>query len=166
MSHLSGDEELISKYSGIESYYEEVGARLAEMGHEVTVYCRSHFTPALSEYHGMRMVRLPTLRSKHLETLLHTLLSTAHALTQRYDVVHYHALGPALFSWIPRLFGTATTVTVQGLDWQRAKWGKTASRVLQLGERASVSFPPDNGGFSNSATPLSAGSHRRDCIHA
>ena len=89
----------------------------------------------------MRIVRLPTLRSKHLETLIHTLLSTAHALTQRYDVVHYHALGPALFSWIPRLFGTATTVTVQGLDWQRAKWGKTASRVLQLGKRASAHFP-------------------------
>jgi glycosyltransferase involved in cell wall biosynthesis len=136
-----GGRGLISKYSGIESYYEEVGSRLAEMGHEVTVYCRSHFTPALSEYNRMRIVRLPTVRSKHLETLLHTLLSTAHALTQRYDVVHYHALGPALFSWIPRLFGTATTVTVQGLDWQRAKWGKTASTVLQLGERASVLFP-------------------------
>jgi glycosyltransferase involved in cell wall biosynthesis len=136
-----GGRGLISKYSGIESYYEEVGSRLAEMGHEVTVYCRSHFTPALSEYNRMRIVRLPTLRSKHLETLIHTLLSTAHALTQKYDVVHYHALGPALFSWIPRLFGTATTVTVQGLDWQRAKWGKTASAVLQLGERASVLFP-------------------------
>ncbi len=136
-----GGRELISKYSGIESYYEEIGARLAETGHEVTVYCRSHFTPALSEYNGMRIVRIPTLRTKHLETLIHTLLSTAHALTQKYDVVHYHALGPALFSWIPRLFGTATTVTVQGLDWQRAKWGKTASTVLQLGERASVLFP-------------------------
>jgi len=41
----------------------------------------------------------------------------------------------------PKAFGTATTVTVQGLDWQRAKWGKTASTVLQLGERASVLFP-------------------------
>ena len=111
------------------------------MGHEVTVYCRSHFTPALSEYHGMRIVRLPTLRSKHLETLLHTLLSTAHALTQRYDVVHYHAWAPALFSWIPR-FWNRDHGYGEGLDWQRAKWGKTASRVLrELGERASVYFP-------------------------
>ena len=68
------------------------------MGHEVTVYCRNHFTPALPEHNGMRLVRLPTIRSKHLETVIHTLLSTAHALTQRYDLVHYHALGPALFS--------------------------------------------------------------------
>ena len=136
-----GGRGVISKYSGIETYYEEVGKRLAEMGHEVTVYCRNHFTPATPEYNGMRLVRLPTIRSKHLETLVHTLLSTIHAITQPYDIVHYHALGPALFSFLPRLFGKTTAVTVQGLDWQRKKWGRLASAVLRLGERASGHFP-------------------------
>lgn len=136
-----GGRGVISKYSGIESYYEEVGRRLAGMGHEITVYCRSYFTPALQEYNGMRLVRLPTVRSKHLETVIHTLLSSAHALTQRYDVMHYHALGPALFSFIPRVCGAKTAVTVQGLDWQRKKWGRLASAVLQLGEKASVRLP-------------------------
>lgn len=136
-----GGRGVISKYSGIETYYEEVGRRLAQMGHEVTVYCRTYFTPALAEHHGMRLVRLPTIRSKHLETVIHTLLSTAHALTQSYEVVHYHALGPALFSFLPRLLGKKTAVTVQGLDWQRKKWGRLASAVLRLGERASVQLP-------------------------
>ncbi len=136
-----GGRGVISKYSGIETYYEEVGRRLAQMGHEVTVYCRTYFTPAQAEHNGMRLVRLPTIRSKHLETVVHTLLSTAHALTQRYDVVHYHALGPALFSSLPRLVGEKTAVTVQGLDWQRKKWGRLASAVLRLGERASVKLP-------------------------
>jgi glycosyltransferase involved in cell wall biosynthesis len=89
----------------------------------------------------MHLVRLPTLRSKHFETVIHTLLSTAHALTQQYDIVHYHALGPALFSFIPRILGKKTAVTVQGLDWQRKKWGRLASAVLKLGERASVRLP-------------------------
>ena len=111
------------------------------MGHEITVYCRNHFTPALPEYNGMRLVRLPTVRSKHLETVIHTFLSTIHALTQHYDLVHYHALGPALFSCIPRLCGTKTTVTVQGLDWQRKKWGRLASAVLRIGEDASAHLP-------------------------
>ena len=136
-----GGRGVVSKYSGIETYYEEVGKRLVEMGHEVTVYCRTYFTPALSNYNGMRLVRLPTIRSKHFETLVHTLLSTAHALTQGYDVVHYHCLGPALFSFLPRLVGMKTAVTVQGLDWQRQKWGRFASAILRLGERASVKFP-------------------------
>ena len=136
-----GGRGVISKYSGIETYYEEVGKRLTQMGHEVTVYCRNYFTPALAEHNSMRLVRLPTIRSKHLETVVHTLLSTAHALTQNYDVVHYHALGPALFSFLPRLLGRKTMVTVQGLDWQRKKWGRVASAVLRMGERASVHLP-------------------------
>ena len=136
-----GGRGVISKYSGIESYYEEVGKHLAAMGHEVTVYCRNHFTPDLTEHNGMKLVRLPTVRSKHLETVIHTSLSTLHALTRGYDLVHYHALGPALFSFLPRLLGVKTAVTVQGLDWQRRKWGRLASAVLRLGEKASVYFP-------------------------
>ena len=136
-----GGRGVISKYSGIESYYEEVGKHLARRGNEVTVYCRNYFTPALADYNGMRLVRLPTIRSKHLETVVHTFLSTVHAITQGYDIVHYHALGPALFSWIPRIFGMKTAVTVQGLDWQRKKWGRIASGVLLAGEKASAQFP-------------------------
>jgi glycosyltransferase involved in cell wall biosynthesis len=136
-----GGRGVSSKYSGIETYYEEVGQRLTAMGHEVTAYCRSYFTRPMNEHKGIAVVRLPTFRSKHLETLVHTLLSTAHVLTRRCDIVHYHALGPALFSFIPRLMGKKTVVTVQGLDWQRKKWGRAASAILQLGERAAGRLP-------------------------
>ena len=136
-----GGRGVVSKYSGIETYYEEAGKHLASRGHEVTVYCRSYFTPPLSKYKGMRLVRLPTIRAKHLETWVHTFLSTLHAMCSHCDIVHYHALGPALFSFVPRLAGKKTVVTVQGLDWQRKKWGWFASRVLRLGEQAAVRFP-------------------------
>jgi glycosyltransferase involved in cell wall biosynthesis len=136
-----GGRGVVSKYSGIETYYEEIGERLTGMGHQVTAYCRSYFTPPGRERNGVRLVRLPTIRSKHLETLVHTFLSTLHVLIQPCDVVHYHALGPALFSFIPRLAGKKTVVTVQGLDWQRKKWGRLAAAVLRLGERAAVRLP-------------------------
>jgi glycosyltransferase involved in cell wall biosynthesis len=136
-----GGRGVVSKYSGIETYYEEVGERLAGMGHQITAYCRRYFTPPGKEHKGIQTVRLPTIRSKHLETLVHTFLSTIHVLASRCDVVHYHALGPALFSFIPRLAGKKTVVTVQGLDWQRKKWGRIASVVLRLGEHAAVSLP-------------------------
>ncbi len=136
-----GGRGVLSKYSGIEAYYEEVGRQLAARGHEVTVYCRSYFTPPLEDYHGLRLVRLPTIRTKHLETVFHTLLSTLHVLFSRCDIVHYHALGPALFSFLPRWLGKKTVVTVQGLDWQRKKWGRLASAVLRLGEKAAVGLP-------------------------
>jgi glycosyltransferase involved in cell wall biosynthesis len=136
-----GGRGMVSKYSGIETYYEEVGERLVEMGHDVTVYCRSYFTPAQSTHKGMRLVRLPTFRSKHLETLVHTWLSTMHVMFSGCDIVHYHAQGPALFSFFPRLVGKKTVVTVQGQDWQRKKWGRFASFTLRLGELASARLP-------------------------
>jgi len=138
-----GGRGLVSKYSGIETCCEEIGARLAGMGHHVTVYCRTYFTPPGKEHQGMHIVRLPTIRSKHLETLVHTFLSTMHVLSRPCDIVHYHAVGPALFSFIPRVGGKKTVVTVQGLDWQRKKWGRIAAAVLRLGERAAVRLPSE-----------------------
>jgi glycosyltransferase involved in cell wall biosynthesis len=136
-----GGRGLVGKYSGIETYYEETGKRLAARGHEVTVYCRWYFTPEPGSRDATRIVRLPTVRSKHLETLVHTALSTLHACFSRCDIVHYHALGPALFSFVPRIFGKKTVVTVQGLDWQRKKWSWLARVVLGTGEWSAARFP-------------------------
>jgi glycosyltransferase involved in cell wall biosynthesis len=136
-----GGRGVISKYSGIETYYEEMGAGLAEMGHEVTAYCRSYFTPEISEHRGVRIVRLPTIRTKHLDTLIHSFLSTIHACVSNFDVVHYHTLGPSIFVFLPRLFGKKTVVTVQGLDWQRKKWGRLAQYALKICEWSSARLP-------------------------
>lgn len=136
-----GGRGIVGKYSGVESHFEEIGKRLAKRGHAVTVYCRSYFTPELRERDGMRIVRLPTIRTKHLDTAVHTLLSTAHACFSGCYVVHYQTLGPALFSFIPRMFGKQTVVTVQGLDWQRKKWSWPARTTLRVGEWAACHFP-------------------------
>lgn len=136
-----GGRGVIGKYSGIETYYEETGKRLAAMGHGITVYCQRYFTPQTPTHNGMRLLRLPSIRTKHLETLSHTLLSTVHACFSGHDVVHYQALGPSLFSLFPRLFGKKTLVTVQGLDWQRRKWSWLARSVLKGGEWASATLP-------------------------
>jgi glycosyltransferase involved in cell wall biosynthesis len=136
-----GGRGVIGKYSGIESWYEEAGSRLAAMGYEITAYCRSYFTPDIREYRGLKIVRLPTIRSKHLDTFVHTALSTIHACFSNCEIVHFHALGPSLFAFLPRLFGKKTVVTVQGLDWQRKKWGRLASWALRVGEWASARLP-------------------------
>jgi glycosyltransferase involved in cell wall biosynthesis len=136
-----GGRGVISKYSGIEAYYEEAGRELAKLGYAMTIYCRKRFTPALPIHNGMKLIRLPAPRSKHFETVIHTFLGTLHAMFSSNDIIHYHALGPALFSFLPRLVGKKTVVTVQGLDWQRKKWGRLAARILRLGEAASARFP-------------------------
>jgi len=160
-----GGRGVIGKYSGIETYYEETGKRLAALGYGVTLYCRSHFTPQISTHNGMRIVRLPTIRSKHLETLIHTALSTLHVCFSRCDVVHYHALGPALFSFFPRLFGKKTVVTVQGLDWQRRKWSSLAQLVLKAGEWAAATLPSKTVVVSNTLQRYFRTKYKTDAIY-
>ncbi len=160
-----GGRGVVSKYSGIESFYEQAGSELVRLGHEVTVYCRTYFTPPTSDHNGMRVRRLPTIRSKHLETVVHTLLSSLHAMTSNYDVVHYHCLGPALFSFLPRLAGKKTVVTVQGLDWRRAKWGRVAARVLHWGEAAAVKLPDATMVVSRTLQRHYRDRYRRDTVY-
>jgi glycosyltransferase involved in cell wall biosynthesis len=130
-----------SAYSGIERYYEELGSRLAARGHSVVAYCRPHFAPDVPVYRGLRVRRLPTVRAKHLETIVHSILATFDVCFRRIDLVQFHALGSSPLSWIPRLAGKRTVVSVRGLDWQRAKWGRVARAYLRFCEWTSIHCP-------------------------
>jgi len=128
-------------YSGIERYYEELGSRLAANGVEMIAYCRPHFAPEAKTWRGIVVRRIPTVRSKHLETFVHTVLSTFDVCFRRVDLVQFHALGSSPFAWLPRLFGKRTIVSVRGLDWQRAKWGALARFYLRFCETTSMVCP-------------------------
>src|SRR6266704_3270985 len=83
---MLGTRGVPASYSGFETCVEELGSRLAARGHEITVYCRvPYITYEGTTYRGMRLVKLPTIRSKHLDTITHSLLSAVHSLSQAYD---------------------------------------------------------------------------------
>ena len=91
-----------ASYSGFETCVEQLGQRLVQRGHSVTVYCRSHhITYEGDSYKGMRLVKLPTIPNKYLDTFIHSLLSSLHAVTQRYDVALYFIAGNSPVTWIP-----------------------------------------------------------------
>ncbi len=129
---LIGSRGIPARYSGFETFYEQLGVRLAARGHEVTVYNRSHFIKDVrGTYQGVRLVTLPSVPTKHLDTLTHTFLSSMHALTQRYDIAYYSIVGNSPLAWIPRLAGSKVLLNVDGEDWAREKWGGFA-RWYQL----------------------------------
>lgn len=139
---LAGTRGVPARYSGFETCAEQLGARLVERGHQVTVYCRSHHSPCSDRtYRGMRRITLPTLRHKYLDTIVHAAVSTADALVRRFDVVLYFIAGNSPLVWIPRVVGTRTVLNVDGLDWRRAKWPPVAKQYLQLAERLATRLP-------------------------
>ena len=132
---LMGTRGVPAGYSGFETCVEQLGQRLATRGHNVTVYCRSHhITYQGDQYLGMRLVKLPTIRNKFLDTLVHSFLSSLHALTQDYTVGLYFIAGNSPVTWIPRIAGTKTALNVDGLDWKRDKWNSLAKKYIQFAE--------------------------------
>ena len=135
---LLGTRGVPAAYSGFETAVENIGTRLAARGHVVTVYCRPHMVEGrYRTYRGMRLVYLPTVRSKHLDTFVHTFLSTLHmAFLARPHVAVYFIAGNSPFAGLSRLLGVPSALNVDGLDSRRAKWGGAAKRYLRWAERA------------------------------
>ena len=140
---MLGSRGIPATYSGVETCVENVATRLVQRGHVVTVYCRPHVvTWPAPVYRGVRLIKLPTIRNKFLDTFAHTALSTVHMLVfDRPNVSLYFIAGNSPFSGLARLCGVPAVLNVDGLDSQRAKWGRTARLYLRLAEWLSSRLP-------------------------
>jgi glycosyltransferase involved in cell wall biosynthesis len=122
---IMGTRGVPAAYGGFETFAEELGARLVDRGHVVTVYGRRHVVPTgLREYRGMQLRVLPTIRHKYLDTVVHTFLSVLDGLPRHFDVVLICNNANAPFALVPRLTGARVVLNVDGLEWQRGKWNR------------------------------------------
>jgi len=131
---MTGIRGVPARYSGLETCAEEVGRRLVARGHEVIVYCRRHAFPPpdTGEPHlGMRRIILPSLKTKHADTYIHTLLSLLHAPSQKPDVLLVFNPGNATLCLIPKLLGYPVALNPDGFDWTRQKWNRAARLFIQ-----------------------------------
>jgi len=134
-----GSRGIPARYSGFETFYEQLAVRLAARGHEVTVYNRSRFMGDVGrEYRGVRIVSLPSVPTKHLDTITHTALSTAHLMLSRCDIAYYCIVGNSPLVWLPRLRGIPTVLNVDAADWAREKWGAFARWYQRTCERVAT----------------------------
>ena len=144
---MIGHKRIPSREGGVEIVVEELSVRMAQKGHRVEVYNRyghhvsgkkyddEYGWKGRKYYKGVRVRIIPTFQSSSLNAIVYSFLATLRALFTKYDVLHYHAEGPCAMLWIPKMFGKRVVVTIHGLDWQRAKWGNFASRVIKFGEK-------------------------------
>lgn len=142
---MIGQRGLPATHGGIERHVEELGARLAERGHEVVAFCRPGYSDRTGVHHrGIYLAKSRTVPTKHLEAFVHSGTSTLAALGDEFDIVHFHAIGPGLFAPLPKFLSDARVVqTIHGLDDQRAKWGNGAQRVLRMAGWLSARVPDE-----------------------
>jgi glycosyltransferase involved in cell wall biosynthesis len=136
---IMGTRGIPANYGGFETFAERLALHLVERGVPVTVYCRRHHATAGREWRGIRLVTLPTIRSKYLDTVVHSALSAVHLITRTRirDVVLCNAANAPV---LPLLRGARRRVimNVDGLEWRRGKWGVLGRSWYRLGEWLSV----------------------------
>lgn len=126
-----------SRVSGLEIHAEYVAQGLAESGADIIVFCRKRYClQILKEYKEMQIVYVPSINTKHLDAISYSFFAVIAALFRRCDIFWFHALGPSIMAWLPRVFKKKIICTVHGLDWKRDKFGNLASKVLKFGEQS------------------------------
>ena len=146
---MIGHKRIPSREGGIEIVVEALSRRMVQRGHRVTVYNRKsrHVAGTAFDDHsrlhnldGVQIRWVPTPNSKKLNAIVYSFFATVRALFGGYDIIHFHAEGPAAMVPLAKCFGKKCVVTIHGLDWQRAKWGGFATRFLRFGERMAAKY--------------------------
>ena len=140
---MIGQKGVPALHGGIERHVHELSLCLVERGFDVLAYCRKWYTKRENGlFEGVELIHVPTLHSKHLDTIVSTFFATLDAMRRRVDVIHYHGVGPSLLSWIPRVFAPRILIvsTFHSIDRKHQKWGLFARLMLRLGEWACSNF--------------------------
>jgi len=117
---------------------------LARMGHSVVVFARRWYQrevrrAGIKPFPAVRAVTVPTIPTKHLDALLHSVLCALRS-AGRFDVVHFHGIGPGSAAWFVKLVEPRTpcVLTFHALDWKRDKWTPRAQRLIRILEQVAV----------------------------
>ena len=145
---MIGHKRIPSREGGVEIVVKELSERLVQDGCFVDAYNRSGYhvsgkefdTSRHKDYKGIHIITIPTFQNGKLNAIVYSFLATIRALFGYYNIYHYHAEGPCVFLWIPKIFRKKIVVTIHGLDWQRSKWGGIATRVLIFGEKMAAKY--------------------------
>ena len=100
---------------GVETHCEELYPLIVDEQHEVIVVRRPDYAAdhTVKSYKQVTIKDIKVPRNKHLEAFLHTFLAVLYARKVGADIVHIHAVGPALMTPIVRMLGMKAVVTHQ-----------------------------------------------------
>lgn len=138
---VTGTRGIPNIMGGVETHCEELFPRIVAQGHDVTVIRRkSYVHDSLTEWKDVKLVDVETPKKKSFEAIIHTFRAINRAKRLGVDVLHIHAIGPALLVPYAKMLGMKVVFTHHGPDYDRDKWGLAAKTMLKLGERMGCKF--------------------------
>lgn len=138
---VTGTRGIPNIMGGVETHCEELFPRIAAKGFDVTVIRRSSYVrDNLTEWKGVKLVDIESPKKKSFEAIIHTFRAINEANKLGADILHIHAIGPALLVPYAKMLGMKVVFTHHGPDYDRDKWGFAAKTMLKLGERMGCMF--------------------------
>ncbi|MBP9760728.1 MAG: glycosyltransferase family 4 protein [Candidatus Magasanikbacteria bacterium] len=140
---MIGQKGMPAIHGGVEQHVDGLSRRLVQHGVQVTVYARKWYAQDMvTDIEGVHIQYVPTIHTKHLDAIVHTLFATIHAIRSQVDIIHYHGVGPSLLSWIPRVFASHIRIitTFHSIDRKHQKWNGIARLMLRFGEWTACQF--------------------------
>ena len=138
---VTGTRGIPNIMGGVETHSEELFPRIARMGDDVVVIRRTNYVKdGLQEWNGVKLVNVDSPKKKSFEAIIHTFRAINKAKALGADVLHVHAIGPALLVPYAKMLGMKVVFTHHGPDYDRDKWGFAAKTMLKLGERMGCNF--------------------------
>lgn len=129
----------ITRGGGIEKFTREVGPRLVQRGHSVTVYSMRHYGDVPTNYLGMRIICVPSIPIVSMQKLSSSITAAIRSyLDNGFDILHFHSVAAGSFAWIARLRRQRCVLQMHGLEWKRSRWGTFGSLVLKVLERVAL----------------------------
>ncbi len=138
---VTGTRGIPNIMGGVETHCEELFPRIAKRGFDVTVIRRTDYVKDdLKEWNGVKLVNIDSPKKKSFEAIIHTFRAINEAKRLKADILHIHAIGPALLVPYAKILGMKVVFTHHGPDYDRDKWGFAAKTMLKLGERMGCMF--------------------------
>lgn len=122
---------------GIERYTENLATNLVNKGVEVLLYSRRYYSHGIKEYKGIKIISLPSIKSKNFEAITNTFFACLDVIFRKVDAINFQAIGPASLIWLVKLLKPRTPIvfTFHCQDYYHKKWGSLARWYLKFGER-------------------------------
>lgn len=164
---MIGQKGVPARAGGIERHVEELSAELVKQGHQVLVFSRSWYVEKIEDHRGVKCVAAPSIFSKHLDAITHTLTSIIKAWRLGVDVYHFHGVGPAILCWLPKLLspGAYVIVTFHCIDRHHQKWNWFARLMLHIGEWCACHFPNETIAVSKTLQTYCHLSYSREAVY-
>ena len=137
--YLIGVRGMPNRYGGFERLVEVLAPHLVAQGHEVTVFCEGGAAPPPDDlWQGARRRFIRVTAGGARATLAYDWRAFAEVPPGAVALIFGY--GTAAYQWRLRQRGIPHAVNMDGLEWQRQKWGRIARTWLRLNERLAVAW--------------------------